>query len=319
MKMLTVRQGQILSGLLRGLYHKEIASELGITKKTVANCCKNLYRKLGAFSPREAIKNARQRRLVDNWQQLSNRQRQILDMLDRGLHYKEISAQLGISRDTVSKHCSKLFRKLGATNSREALWKSRGRKTQGASKDFSADKSWEENEWTAFCGNFGKLFELVQFARRGALERWAGLDESPDGKDAEFRLYQIVLSCVATSDAEPLRHLIKAIETPPIIHPLEASILEYLRDRRGHNWRNPKITAKQLAAGLNAADPKLMPLIPLLNALSPKERSYLSERLPPLNPASSRSHLQRIRRACSAMGILLLDGRQDNSRHPARV
>ena len=56
---------------------------------------------------------------------LSARQAQVLAGLARGLYYKEIAAELGISHNTVAKHCGKVLAKLGADNSREAIWKLR--------------------------------------------------------------------------------------------------------------------------------------------------------------------------------------------------
>lgn len=56
---------------------------------------------------------------------LSPRQREVLALLERGLYYKEIAATLGISHSTVKKHCGKIFARLDADNSREALWKFR--------------------------------------------------------------------------------------------------------------------------------------------------------------------------------------------------
>jgi len=54
---------------------------------------------------------------------LSPRQREILALLEQGLSYKEISAQLGIKVTTVDDHIDKLYEKLGVTNAHDAVMK----------------------------------------------------------------------------------------------------------------------------------------------------------------------------------------------------
>jgi DNA-binding NarL/FixJ family response regulator len=51
----------------------------------------------------------------------------VLALLEQGLFLKEIGPRLTppISINTVKKHCGRVFRKLGAGNSREALWRLR--------------------------------------------------------------------------------------------------------------------------------------------------------------------------------------------------
>lgn len=47
---------------------------------------------------------------------LSNREREVLDGLVRGLQYKEVAAELGISIDTVRTHVRSLYKKLQVRN-----------------------------------------------------------------------------------------------------------------------------------------------------------------------------------------------------------
>lgn len=58
---------------------------------------------------------------------LSNREREILDYLSRGLLYKEIAAELGISQETVRKHVYNIYEKLHVSNRIEAVNKFLGR------------------------------------------------------------------------------------------------------------------------------------------------------------------------------------------------
>jgi NarL family two-component system response regulator LiaR len=52
---------------------------------------------------------------------LSDREKEILHFASRGLLYKEIAQQLGIRRETVKKHLSKIYGKLQVQNKVEAL------------------------------------------------------------------------------------------------------------------------------------------------------------------------------------------------------
>jgi DNA-binding NarL/FixJ family response regulator len=54
---------------------------------------------------------------------LTQRKRQILTCLQRGLHDKEIAAELGISPLTVHTHLKHIFEKLGAHTRTEAVVK----------------------------------------------------------------------------------------------------------------------------------------------------------------------------------------------------
>lgn len=60
-------------------------------------------------------------------QELSPREREILEHLAKGLLYKEISAELGISQETVRKHVYNIYEKLHVSNRVEAINKLYGR------------------------------------------------------------------------------------------------------------------------------------------------------------------------------------------------
>jgi DNA-binding NarL/FixJ family response regulator len=51
---------------------------------------------------------------------LTKREEEVLAALAKGLLYKEISAQLSISLDTVKKHCKNIYQKLKVRNRTEA-------------------------------------------------------------------------------------------------------------------------------------------------------------------------------------------------------
>jgi DNA-binding NarL/FixJ family response regulator len=60
-------------------------------------------------------------------EQLSNREKEILEQLSKGLMYKEIAAELFISPETVRKHVYHIYEKLHVTNRVEAVNKYFGR------------------------------------------------------------------------------------------------------------------------------------------------------------------------------------------------
>lgn len=58
---------------------------------------------------------------------LSNREHEILELLAKGLLYKEISAKLNIAQETVRKHVYHIYEKLHVNNRVEAVNKYFGR------------------------------------------------------------------------------------------------------------------------------------------------------------------------------------------------
>ena len=52
---------------------------------------------------------------------LSHREKEVLHFTSRGLLYKEIAQRMGIQRETVKKHLSKIYGKLHVQNKIEAL------------------------------------------------------------------------------------------------------------------------------------------------------------------------------------------------------
>jgi LuxR family transcriptional regulator, maltose regulon positive regulatory protein len=88
---------------------------------------------LGTVLPRLLDKVERSLRLVSErrdsrlvaFEELTAREAAVLRLLPTGLSAREIGQELGVSRNTVKTHSKNLYRKLGATGSREAV--ARGR------------------------------------------------------------------------------------------------------------------------------------------------------------------------------------------------
>jgi DNA-binding NarL/FixJ family response regulator len=64
---------------------------------------------------------------ITSLDKLSNRENEILELLAKGLLYKEISSQLGIAQETVRKHVYHIYEKLHVNNRVEAVNKYFGR------------------------------------------------------------------------------------------------------------------------------------------------------------------------------------------------
>jgi len=78
---------------------------------------------VAAFQKQTVIPGASESELAT----LSNREKEILELLSRGLMYKEIAAALFISQETVRKHVYHVYEKLHVSNRVEAVNKFYGR------------------------------------------------------------------------------------------------------------------------------------------------------------------------------------------------
>ncbi len=102
-----------LLGAIRELYQGGAPMSSQIARKVVA-----------AFQNKPAVNaNTEQGELEG----LSNREKEILEQLSKGLMYKEIAAELFISPETVRKHVYHIYEKLHVTNRIEAVNKFFGR------------------------------------------------------------------------------------------------------------------------------------------------------------------------------------------------
>jgi DNA-binding NarL/FixJ family response regulator len=59
--------------------------------------------------------------------QLSQREREVLELLSKGLLYKEIADALGVNIETIRKHCHNIYEKLHVSSRTEAVVKYLGR------------------------------------------------------------------------------------------------------------------------------------------------------------------------------------------------
>ena len=59
--------------------------------------------------------------VVQKWESLSKRERQVLQMLTAGMENKKIAESLNITSNTVEKHLTKIYQKLGVTSRTEAV------------------------------------------------------------------------------------------------------------------------------------------------------------------------------------------------------
>jgi len=94
---------------IRELYQGDAPMSSQIARKVVA-----------AFQKKERTGH-------DELDELSNREKEILEQLSKGLMYKEIAAELFISPETVRKHVYHIYEKLHVTNRIEAVNKYFGR------------------------------------------------------------------------------------------------------------------------------------------------------------------------------------------------
>lgn len=65
--------------------------------------------------------SAKAEKETDNIFQLSEREKEILQLLSQGLEYKEIGAKIFISPNTVKKHCISIYQKLHVNSKAQAL------------------------------------------------------------------------------------------------------------------------------------------------------------------------------------------------------
>ncbi len=64
---------------------------------------------------------------VGQSQPLTNREREVLELLSKGLPYKEIADMLGVNIETVRKHCHNIYEKLQVNSRTEAVVKFLGK------------------------------------------------------------------------------------------------------------------------------------------------------------------------------------------------
>jgi len=99
-----------------------------VTAEDILRAIRDLYNGGSPMSPFIARKviNSFQKPVVNEVHSLlSLREKEVLELLSKGLLYKEIAEQLGVSTETVKKHLKNIYQKLHVQNKVEAVNKFR--------------------------------------------------------------------------------------------------------------------------------------------------------------------------------------------------
>jgi NarL family two-component system response regulator LiaR len=99
-----------------------------VTAEEIVKAIRDLYNGGSPMSPfiaRKVIGSFQKPVVNDESAVLSSREREVLELLSKGLLYKEIAERLGVSHETVKKHLKNIYQKLHVQNKIEALNKFR--------------------------------------------------------------------------------------------------------------------------------------------------------------------------------------------------
>ena len=107
--LLKEESGEVIVDMLMNLWE----SGAGPISPSIA------YKILQMVQQPVAIKNEKEQQ--ENMFQLSEREKEILQLLSQGLEYKEIGIKIFISPNTVKKHCISIYQKLHVNSKAQAL------------------------------------------------------------------------------------------------------------------------------------------------------------------------------------------------------
>ena len=107
--LLKEESGEVVADMLMNLWE----SGAGPISPSIA------YKILQMVQQPIAIKNEKEQQ--ENMFQLSEREKEILQLLSQGLEYKEIGTKIFISPNTVKKHCISIYQKLHVNSKAQAL------------------------------------------------------------------------------------------------------------------------------------------------------------------------------------------------------
>jgi DNA-binding NarL/FixJ family response regulator len=107
--LLKEESGQVITDMLMNLWE----SGAGPISPSIA------YKILQMVQQPIAVKNEKEQN--ENVFQLSDREKEILQLLSTGLEYKEIGTKIFISPNTVKKHCINIYQKLHVNSKAQAL------------------------------------------------------------------------------------------------------------------------------------------------------------------------------------------------------
>lgn len=99
-----------------------------VTVDEIVRAIRDLYNGGSPMSPyiaRKVITSFQKPVINDNGFLLSSREKEVLELLSKGLLYKEIAEQLGVTYETIKKHLKNIYQKLHVQNKIEALNKFR--------------------------------------------------------------------------------------------------------------------------------------------------------------------------------------------------
>ncbi|HEX7847185.1 MAG TPA: response regulator transcription factor [Chitinophagaceae bacterium] len=95
-----------------------------VTAADIVKAIHDIYNGGSAMSPfiaRKVITSFQKPAITDTGFLLSHREKEVLELLAKGLLYKEIAQQLGVGTETVKKHLKNIYQKLHVQNKIEAL------------------------------------------------------------------------------------------------------------------------------------------------------------------------------------------------------
>lgn len=131
---LTPREAEILELVARGLTNDDIAARLDVQEKTVRNAITRILRKLGVGTRAQAVARARDAGFALPTPDapapsrddagpvgLSRREREILELVSRGLANDAIASRLALREKTVRNTLTRVFRKLKVTTRAQAV------------------------------------------------------------------------------------------------------------------------------------------------------------------------------------------------------
>jgi DNA-binding NarL/FixJ family response regulator len=99
-----------------------------VTAEEIIKAIRDLYNGGSPMSPyiaRKVISSFQKPAVSDETALLSLREKEVLELLAKGLLYKEIAENLGVSHETVKKHLKNIYQKLHVQNKIEAINKFR--------------------------------------------------------------------------------------------------------------------------------------------------------------------------------------------------
>lgn len=95
-----------------------------VTAAEIIKAIRDLYNGGSPMSPfiaRKVISSFQKPLINDAGSLLSQREKEVLELLSKGLLYKEIAQELGVGTETVKKHLKNIYQKLHVQNKIEAL------------------------------------------------------------------------------------------------------------------------------------------------------------------------------------------------------